>query len=177
MKEWNCGEMSPGNIPPDAGETTCGEALTPEFKKARDKALYYLRFSPKTEDEIRRKLAEQGFSPASVSYAVGFLKRYRYLDDEDYVRRYLERMGRRKSGRQLRYELQQKGIDGETIDRVFEETPVDETETILSLMEKKHYPGAEASREERTKIMAFLSRKGFSADAVSRALRRYSEDP
>lgn len=176
MKEWRSGETGPESGRMEAAEPACGEPVPPEFSKAREKGLYYLQFSAKTEDEIRRKLAEQGFSPASVSYAVAFLKRYRYLDDEDYVRRYLERMGRKKSGRQLKYELQQKGIDAETIERVFEETPVDEVETILSLLEKKRYSGAGAGREEYAKVMAFLSRKGFSADAVSRALRRYRED-
>lgn len=32
-----------------------------EKRKARDKGLYYLQFSDKTESEMRKKLAEQGF--------------------------------------------------------------------------------------------------------------------
>ncbi len=56
-----------------------------------NKGLYYLQFSGKTENEMRKKLAEQGFSPASVEDTVLFLKHYRYLDDEDYARRYVEK--------------------------------------------------------------------------------------
>ena len=65
-----------------------GDAVPEEFREARNKGLYYLQFSGKTENEMRKKLAEQGFSPASVEDAVLFLKHYRYLDDEDYARRY-----------------------------------------------------------------------------------------
>ena len=43
-----------------------GEAIPEEFREARNKGLYYLQFSGKTENEMRKKLAEQEFSPASV---------------------------------------------------------------------------------------------------------------
>ena len=62
-----------------------GEAIPEEFREARNKGLYYLQFSGKTENEMRKKLAEQEFSPASVEDAILFLKHYRYLDDEDYA--------------------------------------------------------------------------------------------
>ena len=36
-----------------------GEAIPEEFREARNKGLYYLQFSGKTENEMRKKLAEQ----------------------------------------------------------------------------------------------------------------------
>ena len=60
------------------------------FREARNKGLYYLQFS-ENRNEMRKKLAEQEFSPASVEDAILFLKHYRYLDDEDYARRYVEK--------------------------------------------------------------------------------------
>ena len=68
-----------------------------EAKKAREKAVYYLQFSGKTECELRKKLAEQEFSPASVDSALEFVKKYRYLDDEDYARRFVEKNGLRRA--------------------------------------------------------------------------------
>lgn len=76
--------------------------------EARSKGLYYLQFSGKTENEMRKKLAEQGFSPASVEDAVLFLKHYRYLDDEDYARRYVEKNDHKKSIRQMKFDLARK---------------------------------------------------------------------
>lgn len=175
MKEWNQ-EKQAELLERDAfgsGRNRLEEPVSEECREARNKGLYYLQFSNKTEDEMRRKLAEQGFSPASVENAVNFLKSYRYLNDEDYVRRYLERYGRKKSKRQIRFELHQKGISSEVLERMLEEQPVDETAQIVSFLEKKNYAGEEAGREEKQKISAFLARKGFSYDAIQTAMCRY----
>lgn len=145
-----------------------------EFRKARDKALYYLQFSGKTENEMRKKLAEQGFSPASVDDAVSFLRKYRYLNDEDYAYRYLEKNGKKKSRKQIIFELQRKGIDRETIQTVMEEVPVDEEAQILDLLKKKGFSGDEADRAEQQKISAYLARKGFSYEVISSALIHYA---
>lgn len=150
--------------------------LSPEEEaaKARDKALYYLQFSGKTESEMRKKLAEQGFSPASVENAVQFLLQYRYLNDGDYTLRYLEKNGKRKSRKQIVYELRQKGVAPDVIENAFEDMPVDEEAQILTLLEKKRYTGKDATREERQKISGFLARKGFSYEAIASALIHYA---
>ena len=43
-------------------------------QEARNKAVYYLQFSAKTESELRKKLAEQGFLPASIDYGFSQLR-------------------------------------------------------------------------------------------------------
>ncbi len=145
-----------------------------EEKKAREKAVYYLQFSGKTECELRKKLAEQSFSPASVDYAIEFVKKYRYLDDEDYARRFVEKNGNKKSRKQMVYELSQKGVARSVLESVFEDMEVDEEAQILVLLEKRKYSGAEATREEKQKISAYLARKGFSYDAIASALIQYA---
>ena len=97
MKEWQQEEHREQKMYAGAD----GDAVPEEFLEARNKGLYYLQFSGKTENEMRKKLAEQGFSPASVEDAVLFLKHYRYLDDEDYARRYVEKNDHKKSIRQM----------------------------------------------------------------------------
>ena len=82
MKVWKQEEWS---------ETPSRKAESDEEKAAREKAVYYLQFSGKTECELRKKLADKEFSPASVDYAIDFVKQYGYLDDEDYARRFLEK--------------------------------------------------------------------------------------
>ena len=145
-----------------------------EAKKAREKAVYYLQFSGKTECELRKKLAEQEFSPASVDSALEFVKKYRYLDDEDYARRFVEKNGYKKSRKQMVFELAQRGVAREILDTVFEDMMIDEESQILSLLAKKKYPGDDATREEKQKISAYLARKGFSYDAISAALIQYA---
>lgn len=167
MKEWTAGRER--EAAPAAG------FVSQEARDARNKGLYYLQFSNKTTAEMEKKLTEQGFSRASVSDAIEFLKSYRYLDDEDYARRHLEKNGRKKSRKQMHCELRQKGISEEILSRVFEDMPSDETASICALLEKKHYRGTSATREERQKVTAFLARKGFSYDAISEALIQYVE--
>lgn len=156
------------------GNNNSNENLSEEFAKARNKALYYLQFSNKTESEMRKKLGEQGFSPASIEDAVKFLQKYRYLNDEDYARRYLEKNGMRKSRRQIVYELHQKGVSPEVVELALGDVPVDEETQILAILKKRKYPGEEASREEKQKISGYLARKGFSYEAIASALIHYA---
>lgn len=172
MKEWKLesGRWAAGENSVSAKRADENE----EAKKAREKAVYYLQFSGKTESELRKKLAEQEFSPASVDYAIEFVKEYRYLDDEDYARRYVERNRNKKSQKQMLCELSQKGVAREILDLVFEDMEIDEETQILALLEKKRYPVEGASREEKQKISLFLARKGFTYDAIQSALIQYA---
>ncbi len=141
-----------------------------DAKRACDKAVYYLQFSGKTEYELRKKLAEQGFLPASVNKAVEFVKAYHYLDDEEYVRRYIEKNANKKSKKQMTGELYQKGITAEILDRGFEEMPVNEEEQILAIAKKRGFDAKMSSPEEKRKLFSYLARKGFSYDRIRTAL-------
>ena len=147
MKEWQQEEHREQKMYAGAD----GDAVPEEFREARNKGLYYLQFSGKTENEMRKKLAEQGFSPASVEDAVLFLKHYRYLDDEDYARRYVEKNDHKKSIRQMKFDLRQKGVSDDLVEMVFEDMEVDESAQILG----------------------FLARKGFSYDAINSAMKQW----
>lgn len=172
MKEWKLGSDRE-----EESETSVSVRNTEESreaKKAREKAVYYLQFSGKTESELRKKLAEGEFSPASVDYAIAFVKKYRYLDDEDYARRFVERNQKKKSRKQMIFDLTQKGVSREILDRVFSDLEVDEETQILALLEKRKYPAEDATRDEKQKISMFLARKGFSYDAIQSALLQYA---
>lgn len=169
MKEWQQEEHREQKMYAGAD----GDAVPEEFREARNKGLYYLQFSGKTENEMRKKLAEQGFSPASVEDAVLFLKHYRYLDDEDYAKRYVEKNGNKKSIRQMKFDLRQKGIGDDLVEMVFEDMEVDEPSQILGLLRKKNYDPEEPDPAKRQKIYAFLARKGFSYEAINSAMKQW----
>lgn len=57
MKEWLQEEYREKKMYAGAD----GDAVPEEYREARNKGLYYLQFSGKTENEMRKKLAEQGF--------------------------------------------------------------------------------------------------------------------
>ena len=148
----------------------CGSGGVPGGAEQRSLLSSVFR---KTENEMRKKLAEQGFSPASVEDAVLFLKHYRYLDDEDYARRYVEKNDHKKSIRQMKFDLRQKGVSDDLVEMVFEDMEVDESAQILGLLRKKNYDPEEPDPAKRQKIYAFLARKGFSYDAINSAMKQW----
>ena len=104
------------------------------FKRAKERTLYLLRSRDRTELEIRRKLKDGYYPQEAIDYAVDFLKRYRFVDDENYGRNYISTYGDKKSRKQLEFELQNKGLDREEIDRLLEECQVSEEQQIAKFL-------------------------------------------
>lgn len=146
------------------------------FKRARERVLYLLKASDKTEQELVRKLKDGGYPKEAIEYAVGFVKEHRFINDEDYGKRYVEFNSRRKSEKQIQFELQRKGLDKEMIRDILKEQSVDEEAQIQAYIRKKRIDPQELDRKERSKVMASLGRKGFSYEAVNRVLGANFDD-
>lgn len=145
-------------------------------KSARDCALSLLEYRDRTEWELSGKLAEQGYEPEEIQETLTFLKKYHYVDDAEYTRRYISAASSRKSIRRIRQELIQKGVDREILDAGFEEAEIDEEALIRSCLRKKGYqPGQRMEEGAYRKMMASLSRKGFSFDGIRRAMEGMGE--
>ena len=146
------------------------------LKRARERVLFLLKSSDKTEQELRRKLKDGGYPAEAVDYAINFVKEHRFINDQDYGRRYVEFNSERKSERQIQYELQKKGLDKEVIQDILNEQPVDEEAQIQAYIKKKRLKSEEMDFKERHKVMAALGRKGFSYEAISRVLGGFYDD-
>lgn len=146
------------------------------FKRARERVLFLLKSSDKTEQELIRKLKDGGYPKEAIDYAIGFLKEHRFINDENYGRRYVEYNSGRKSEKQIRYELQRKGLDKEVIRDILEEQPVDEESQIKAYIRKKCRNPEEMDRKDRSKVIASLARKGFSYEAITRVLGGIYDD-
>lgn len=139
-------------------------------KRARERALYLLKSGDRTEGDIRRKLKEGCYPEEAIEQTIAFLKEYRFLDDERYAKQYINSRGSRKSSRQISYELQQKGLSREVLQRLLEENPIVEEEQIRKYLKKKGYDREQTERKERAKISASLGRKGFSFDVIKKVM-------
>lgn len=162
-----------GELEPEQYEEILHEIL---FKRARERVVYLLKSSDKTEKEIRRKLAEGFYPQEAIDNAVSLVKKYHYIDDERYARSYVEQGSGKKSRRQIIYDLQRKGIEQETISELLEECPVDEERQIREFLRKRRYPGSVATPEEKKKIAAALGRKGFSYETVIRVIGEFCDN-
>ncbi|MDD3253448.1 MAG: regulatory protein RecX [Lachnospiraceae bacterium] len=146
-------------------------------KSVRDCALFLLEYSDRTEKELRQKLAEREYEPKEIDEALSFLKEYHYIDDAAYAGKYIRVYSARKSVRQIRADLQRKGIAAELIDQWLEETPVDETAQIQAYLKKKGYrPGEFMEPDAYRKVTAALCRKGFSYEVVRKAMKHMCEE-
>ena len=146
-------------------------------KTARECALALLEFRDRTERELRQKLKEREYGPEEIEETVLFLKEYRYLDDEAYAGRYIRSCASRKSRRQIRADLERKGVSREVIDLSFQEEAVDEESQIAPLLLKKGYePGKRMEPADYRRLMGTLGRRGFSSEAIRRVTDRMSED-
>ncbi len=86
---------------------------------------------------MRNKLKEREYEPQEIEEALSFLKEYRYIDDADYAERYIRVCSCRKSTRQIRYDLERKGVGRDVIEQYLEEVPVDEEGQIRAYLLKK----------------------------------------
>lgn len=141
-------------------------------KRAKLRCMNLLKSMDRTEFQLRQKLAQGGYPEDVIDEALEYVKHYGYVNDASYAERYIDSRQERESRMQITRTLMQKGIAKDVIRAVFEERePVDEEALIRRLMEKKGMDPAAASPKEKQKMYMFLMRKGFSAGAVSRALR------
>lgn len=139
-------------------------------KRARERCVYLLKASDKTEGQIRQKLKDDGYPQPVIDRTVALLAKYHYVDDQAFAMRYVENGGARKSRRQLVYELRQKGVDGELVAEAIREAAPDEEDTIRRLVKKRVGDVQGLSREELYKLYGYLGRKGYSFEAIRRVL-------
>ena len=139
------------------------EAWSSQLRKAKIKALKILERMDRTEAQLREKLLQTEFSPELVEEAVAYVRSFGYIDDERYVRNYIEYRSSQKSRRQLEQELQfRKGVSPELIQKVYEELePADEKIIIRRFLEKKKFAGTATEEKVRQRLLAGLLRKGF----------------
>lgn len=143
-------------------------------------AVWLLARAPRTERELRRRLLRPRFSsPEHVEDVVSALKRYGYVDDDDFARRYAERRAAAgKSGaRLLMMELRAKGIEdrdviARAVREAFERAP--EVDAIDALIERRLSRKTSVDRNDLRKLGDFLLRRGFEPDTVRERIRAQS---
>lgn len=146
-------------------------------RSARDCALSILERADRTEQELRRKLQERGYELQEIDETADFLKEYGYIDDAAYAGRYARTYSSRKSIRQIRFDLEKKGVDREAIDAVLEDTEVDEEAQIRAFLLKKGCrPGECIDTAVCRKLTGALSRKGFSYEAIRSVMMRMCDE-
>ena len=145
------------------------EELKDEVRRAKLRALHLLTAMDRTEAQLREKL-QVSYCEEAVETAIEYVKSFGYINDERYVRVYIESKSRTKSRKQIEQELiYKKGISKEAVQRGFEEAQMtDISEVIRKYMDKKKINPQTCDYEQKQKFFAYMMRKGFQIEDMKR---------
>lgn len=146
-----------------------------EVEKAYQKALHYLSFRPRSEQEVFHSLTEKGFSETLAQTTVARLKDEKLLGDSRFSQTWIENRNtfRPRSQRMLRYELLQKGVNEETIQKALAIANIDEEELAYEAgLSKATKFNAADWHTFNSKVGSFLARRGFSYAVIKPVLKK-----
>lgn len=142
--------------------------------KVRGAALALLGRRDYTASELRQRLLDKEHPRAEVDEEIAQLVDDRTINDRRVATAHI-RVASQVKGRgrlRIRQELAARGIDRRLADELIAELPAeDESAAIARFLARKRYP-ATPTALERQKIYQQLLRKGFTGDAIGRALGR-----
>lgn len=142
------------------------------IKRARKRAMFLLEKMDRTESQLRNKLRQGFYGEDLIDDAIAYVKKYHYIDDNRYAQTYVRYQKERKSKRQIKMDLMQKGVDREIIEQAIEAEYESESEQelILKWIEKRKYKIEESDIKEKQKMYQFLMRKGFRSEDILHVL-------
>jgi regulatory protein len=139
---------------------------------AHEAALRLLSSRPRSETEMRTRLAMRGVEPSAIEDEVARLHSSGLLDDRKFAEAWVEDRKRAspRGRRMLRYELLGRGIDPASADLATND--VDDRETAMSLARTRARRAPNTSYEAFfAKVGGFLRRRGFDYEVTADATR------
>lgn len=153
-------------------ETLMQEVLP---RRAKLRAMNLLKSRSYTHIQLLNKLIEGGYPAELAADAVDYTESFGYVNDEQYVRDFIEYNKERKTRQRMLTDLMRRGISKQLFEQIFDEEVGEdsaglEEEQIKEWIRKKNFSTEEASMEDMRKMAAFLYRKGFSFDTIRNVL-------
>jgi regulatory protein len=133
-----------------------------ENEKAYHQALKYLKYRPRSRNELCKYLKGKNFSDKSIVETIQRLESAGFINDLEFARLWVENRRRFKpKGRYvLKIELNKKGIADEIIDSVLKSD--DEEKNASAAIQPKMLRWQHLdSQELRKKVFVFLRSRGF----------------
>ena len=145
-------------------------------KRALYRSLKIITGRDMTEGMIKDKLREDLYPADIIDSVIERLKQERLINDERFIRGFIEGKSSKKSKRDIMVALSSKRVDMNLAERIYAELSEegslsDEKELIVKMLEKRHYDFENAEFEEKQKQIRYLLGKGFSYDSIHSALK------
>jgi regulatory protein len=132
-------------------------------------ATRQLAYRARSTAELRKTLADRGFSEDAITEVVERFLELGYLNDAEFARRWIASRDQiaPRGSRLLRQELRQKGIDAELADQSLAEAELDDLETARRLAERRMDRLRDLPPDKaRQRLAGYLERRGFSHEVV-----------
>ena len=166
-------DIKTGEIEDDVYNEIIKETLP---KRALDRSLKIITGRDMTEGMIKDKLKEDLYPEDIIDSVIEKLKNERLINDERFIRGFIEGKSSKKSKRDIMIALSSKRVNMNMAERIYDELSSegslsDEKELIIKLLEKRHYDFENADFDEKQKQIRYLMGKGFSFDSIHSALK------
>lgn len=132
-----------------------------------DKLMKYVVFKKRTENEVKNKCKMLKYDDEQTDEIIEYLKENGYINDENYVDRYIKNVLRLKecSIKEIKIDLIKRGVDEDLIEKyITEEVEEFEENSAKNLARKK------LKTMELDKVKRYLLNKGFTYSSISKAI-------
>src|ERR1035438_7673614 len=132
-------------------------------------ALRYAAIRNHSQWEMEQYLKRKNVSEHQSSVIIAKLGDLGFLDDSNFARSWIDnrRLLKTVSKRRLEQELRQKHLSDEIIKEALRQDPTEELIVLKSLIAKKRQ---QSSYQDKTRLMGYLSRQGFSYEDIKLAM-------
>ena len=148
------------------------------MNKCRDYALNLLTICDRTEKEIRDKLRGKGYPGNEIEDTIIFLSEYGYINDREYVRKYIkDAVNIKKWGKKrIETELLKKGADRYVVEEMLEEIETDFGALIMEILKSRFKNSNLSDPKERNRIFSYFARRGFSPQDIAGSINKLSDN-
>lgn len=144
--------------------------------RAKLKAMSLLKYQDRTRKKLKDRLMRAEFPEFITEGAIAYVESFGYINDEEYVRRYMEYKAGTKSRIQIKMDLRKKGIGTEILERIFDEYEYEEDDVLEEQVQKRIRQKGSVTKENFQKYYGYFARKGFNSVKIIDLLRKYCED-
>ena len=141
--------------------------------RAKLKAMSLLKYQDRTKKELKERLMRAEFPEFITEGAVAYVESFGYINDDAYIRNFIDSRKDKKSRREIYALLRQKGVDMNRAEEIMEEMYEvhSDQEAIRELLRKKHWDFACTDPKEKQKIYGYLVRKGFRYEDIRQVIQ------
>jgi regulatory protein len=151
-----------------------------QIKQAFITSLRLLAASPKSGQELKKKLAGKGYADGIIDEALSRLRAQGTLDDTLYARDLMTRLtqGKAAGRHKVAFELKRHGVSQKIRNELLESlSDTDESERALEQARLKWSGWSRLDPQKRKKrLYDYLVRKGYDFQIVQEILRKFSKE-